>query len=103
MIEALEGEIKRLADFMSDLSEEAYSAAWMDGLEYALWYAVENGRMTYGRLDINDSQILALKDLSDSVGGWVYFDDEVEESYIAIERWTQMYNENIQSYDRKIS
>ena len=28
---------RQLADFMSDLSENAYCAGWMSGLEYALW------------------------------------------------------------------
>jgi hypothetical protein len=38
------------ADFMSDLSEEAYYAGWMDGFEYALWEAVIEVRREYGRL-----------------------------------------------------
>jgi hypothetical protein len=35
---------RQLADYMSDLSEEAYSAGWMNGLEYALWDAL-TGRL----------------------------------------------------------
>ena len=29
-----------LADYMSELSEDAFSARWMDGLEFELWSAL---------------------------------------------------------------
>jgi hypothetical protein len=32
-----------LAEYMSDLSEEAYCAGWMRDLEYALWDAAYGG------------------------------------------------------------
>jgi hypothetical protein len=32
-----------LAKYMSDLSEEAYCAGWMQGLEYALWQVLVEG------------------------------------------------------------
>jgi hypothetical protein len=39
----LEPEAHELAQYMSDLSEDAWHAGWMDGIEFALWDAVING------------------------------------------------------------
>ena len=39
---------KALAEYMSELSEEAFFAGWMEGLEYALWKAVVENPFTYG-------------------------------------------------------
>jgi hypothetical protein len=44
---------RRLAEFMSELSEEAYYAGWMLELEYALWEALVDGRSEYGRLEFD--------------------------------------------------
>ena len=103
MIEELNGQIRELAEYMSELSEEAYAAVWMEGLEYALWYAVENGPRKYGHLEISEEHISNLKNLSGSTGGWVYFDDKTEETFISSENWLKKYSENIHSYERKIS
>jgi hypothetical protein len=37
MLSDLTPDQRALARYMSDLSEEAYCAGWMSGLEYALW------------------------------------------------------------------
>ena len=29
-----------LGDFMSEISEEAYYAGWMEDMEYVMWYAL---------------------------------------------------------------
>jgi len=103
MIDKLEGGVRALAEYMSELSEEAYTAGWMDGLEYALWYAIENGPRKYGRLDINDAHIEKMKELSGSIGGWIYFDNKFEETFISKENWLSHYGQNIQDYECKIS
>ena len=103
MIEEMNGQIRELAEYMSELSEEAYTAGWMDGLEYALWYSVENGPRKYGRLEINEEHISSLNNLSGSIGGWVYFDDKSEETFISSKNWLKKYSENIQNYESKIS
>lgn len=103
MIEELEGSVRELAELMSELSEEAYTAGWMDGLEYALWYAVENGPKKYGRITINEQHIIKLRNLSVSIGGWVYFDEEAEEKFINSESWAIKYSQNIPNYEHKIS
>jgi hypothetical protein len=78
---------RQLADFMSKLSEEAYCAGWMTGLEYALWELLLGGRKEYGWLVVTDEQQHRLRQLSNDCGGWVYFDDRTEETWLAIPDW----------------
>ena len=39
----MEPDAIKLRDYMSELSERAYCAGWMEGIEYALWNAVLRG------------------------------------------------------------
>ena len=94
MIQDLSKEQNLLAEYMSDLSEEAYSAGWMDGLEYALWKILINEKTSYGRLDITKVKKEKLIELSNLCKGWIYFDDSNDETYINIESWEVMYKSN---------
>lgn len=76
-----------LADYLSDISEQAYYAGWMRGLEYELWEAVVSGPKTYGRIEITDEHIAKPKELSNNCGGWIVWDEESEETWITIEDW----------------
>jgi hypothetical protein len=76
-----------LADYMSALSEEAYCAGWMDGLEYALWDALLGTRHTYGRVEITDRHRAELGRLSEACGGWIVFDDVSEETWVPRAEW----------------
>ena len=87
MLRDLTDDQRRLADCMSELSEEAYYAGWMEGLEYALWEAVLGVRSRYGRLDITSKQRERLMALSEQCGGWIVFDNEQEESWLPHEAW----------------
>jgi hypothetical protein len=78
---------RRLADFMSELSEEAYYAGWMVGLEYALWDALADGRSIYGRLYLTDDHRARLIQLSSECGGWIVFDDATEETWLPMTEW----------------
>lgn len=60
---------------MSDLSEEAYYACWMDGLEFTLWEAVLGVRVRYGQIGINPDSREQLRALSEACDGWIIFDD----------------------------
>lgn len=67
-----------LAMLMSDISEECWFAGWMAGNEYALWDAIqEGGERGYGVAAITDEQAERLKALSDEVGAWPVWEDEV--------------------------
>lgn len=89
----MEPDARELMMHMSELSEEAYCAGWMDGLEYALWNAVLNGSRKYGQLDIADAHISKLRELSDRCGGWIVFDDETEETFMPLELWQKKYEQ----------
>lgn len=41
-----------LAAYMSELSEQSFSAGWMDDLEHALWRSVTTGPFRYGHLNL---------------------------------------------------
>ena len=95
MIGELTKSQRALAHFMSELSEEAYCAGWMDGLEYALWHAVATGPREYGRLKITEDHIDRLKSLSSKCRGWILFDEKKEETFVSLEEWTRIYHQNI--------
>jgi hypothetical protein len=80
-----------LWEYMSELSESAYAAAWMEDLEFALWQAVREGPCTYGLLNITQEHIAKLRTLSTACGGWIVFDDKTEETFIGLEAWQKLY------------
>jgi hypothetical protein len=83
---------RALAKFMSRLSEEAWHAGWMKGFEYDLWRAVVDGPFRIGQLTLSPAHVTRLKQLSDSCGGWIVFDDVTEESFVPVSRWGRMYS-----------
>lgn len=91
MLADLSPDQRRLADYMSELSELAFCAGWMDGLEFALWEAMQGRRSDYGRLVFTPDQRDKLKMLSERVGGWVVFDDQAEESFLPLKEWKGVY------------
>jgi hypothetical protein len=86
-------EQRELAAYMSELSERAYSAGWMEGLEYALWRAATAGPFRYGYLDLAPEHTERLKALSDACGGWIRFDEHLEEVFIPVAQWAELYCE----------
>lgn len=87
MIADLNPDQQALADYMSELSEEAWYAGWMQGLEYALWEAVLGLRTDYGRLTMSEEHRTRLKRLSDACSGWIVFDEHTEETWVSLENW----------------
>lgn len=86
---------KRLADLMSDISENAYSAQWMRNLEYVLWDAVVNGERKFGFYLIDQKDIDKLIALSELTNSWVYFDDDTGETAVSIELWRKRFEKDI--------
>jgi hypothetical protein len=88
---------EELGQLMSDISEEAFCARWMDQLEYDLWEAINGGRrkygLKYGQITLSDEQITRLRELSSRLGGWVWFNDDLGSEFIEIERWRVMYEQ----------
>jgi hypothetical protein len=82
---------KDLANYMSDISEECYSAGWMQNLEYVLWDALINGERKFGREIISRLNIENLKHFSDECNCWIYFDNEEEEIAMSLEKWQEKF------------
>jgi hypothetical protein len=92
MLRDLTKDQRLLADFMSDLSEQAYYAGWMKDLEYALWEAVIGVRRDYGRLEVSETHRTRLRELSDTCGGWIVFDDDTEETWLPRAEWENRFS-----------
>ncbi|GAB3572169.1 hypothetical protein [Hymenobacter daeguensis] len=80
-----------LAYTMSCISERCWRAMWLDGLEYVLWDALENGPRRYGNDEITSEDITALEILKRKCQRWIFFDDLNEETVISIEEWQSKY------------
>ncbi len=80
---------------MSYLSEDAFCASWMDGLEFELWKAMNNEINEYGTLKFNDEIIEKLKKLSSKAKVWIVFDDSREELYLPWELWYARLENNL--------
>jgi hypothetical protein len=76
-----------LAQYMSELSENAYCAGWMDRLEFDLWMAIVSGPFRYGRLELTSAHIQRLSELSQGCGGWIAFEGEREETFVPMDEW----------------
>jgi len=82
---------RELAVYMSELSEQAFSAGWMEGLEQALWRAVTSGPYRYGYLTLTTAHVEKLKALSNACDGWIAFDDNLEECFVPLGQWVEQY------------
>ena len=91
MLKDLTRDQTQLAQYMSDLSEEAYFAGWMLGLEYALWQVVVGQRGDYGHLTFTPEHAGKLQRLSAACGGWIVFDGENEETWVPRPEWEQRF------------
>ncbi len=87
MIQDLTPQQLALAQYMSELSEEAYSAGWMIGIEFELWVGVASRPFRDGRLELTATHIQKLSELSQCCGGWIVFDVEREEIFVPMDEW----------------
>jgi hypothetical protein len=87
MLDTLTPAQQELAEYMSQLSEQAYAAGWIEGLEYALWKALVEGPYNYGCLLLTDDHVRELKRLSEACGGWICFLSAEEETFVPFQQW----------------
>jgi hypothetical protein len=85
---------RELADYMSQISEQAYHAGWLAELEYILWSAVIGGKREFGRYFISDEDVETLRSLSAKCNCWIIFDDKNDETAIKLEDWKKMFSES---------
>jgi hypothetical protein len=89
-----ENELK-LAEFMSEISENCYAAGWMHNLEYVLWHAVIDGQRKYGQSYITESDIKILIELSSDAGTWIVYDDRKEQTALSLKEWTEKFKNDV--------
>ena len=83
-----------LRDYMSWLSEEAYCAGWIMGLEFDLWSMVVRGPRRYGHLEVDPATIERLSELAARCGGWVRWSAEANaEKFVPAAEWDRIYRE----------
>ncbi|MVN77356.1 hypothetical protein GO988_13555 [Hymenobacter sp. HMF4947] len=80
-----------LSNFMSEISEEAWHASWMEDLEYVLWYTILHGPANYGHKFIDEQTISQLKQLLEGADSWIIFDDDTWETAVALPLWEEMF------------
>lgn len=78
---------RALADFMSLLSERAYRAGWMEGIEHELWEAMRNPASRGAPIWLAEEEARMLEELSAQCGGWIAFDDVREEMFVPLAAW----------------
>ena len=93
MFKDLRPKEQALAEYISELSEQAYNAEWMKGVEFALWNAVLGKQAAFGRLLITDEILKRLKALSADCGGWFYFDESTVESFLQLREWERKFRD----------
>jgi hypothetical protein len=95
------GDQEALMNFMSELSEDYYSACWLIDLEYSLWAVLEGDKSTFAGGSLKDAEIQKLRDLSNKCAGWIYWSDESEdrggqtwvkgETFMPLDEWKTRY------------
>jgi hypothetical protein len=85
---------RELARLMTDISERCWCAGWLMGLEYALWSSVVRGKeKSYGVDLITCDDIRNLKELSQSIGGWIRWDNERCEVFVPTAEWLNYFED----------
>lgn len=93
MISPLTPKQRALAQAMGDISERAYSASWIDRLEFVLWHLLTTNDKKIGRVMLSGAEKDVLRLLSNECGGWIIYDDIEEEEFVAFPRWGELYKE----------
>lgn len=90
---------QQLCDLMSDTSERAYFAGWMEGTEFRLWQFVVDpaDEADWGLAILEPELRESLKELSHEAGGWIIFSDDdatprdqMGNSFVPMEDWLDM-------------
>ncbi|MEE4361169.1 MAG: hypothetical protein V2I63_06550 [Pseudomonadales bacterium] len=92
---ALDGPARTLQGYMSRLCRSAYDRDWVDHLEYSLWYALVQGPMRFGRIELGDAELAELRRLSRACGGWIQTDRDGAVRWVPVEAWQDRYSANV--------
>ncbi len=92
-----------LADMISEISQDCYSAGWLIGIEYQIWERIHSSpSRRCGYRELSQQEIEKLRYLSGMIGGWIYWRDDTAnqdlephdwgEAFVPLKRWLEMYN-----------
>lgn len=93
MLKELNESQKKLAEYMSEISERCWNSGWVSNLEFILYKTIKKGPTDYGHDSIYIDDIKILVVLLSIIDGWIYFDESTEETYISIKDWEIKYKE----------
>lgn len=82
---------RSLIQAMRFVSEEAYSAAWMGGLEFDLFDVCMNGSGDYGSVEVTTDMVSELLILGRLAGGWPVRDDIEGQTIMPMDQWREQY------------
>ena len=83
---------KLLRDLISDYSEDSWSAAWFDRIEYKIWYEVNDMAQ-----DVASPELERIVKLGKEFGIWVVWDFDMDPidvfcvKEVPMEKWLEMY------------
>lgn len=92
----LSPEAEQLRAHMAQLCCRAWGCDWVDHLEYALWHAMVQGPMRYGRLELTAAQLAKLRALRDACGGWIMHDRTRGIRFVPLDAWQDLYSGNVE-------
>jgi hypothetical protein len=76
-----------IAWIISNASEEWICAGWDSGCEHDVWILVQGGASGWGDGVVDEKMIATLRYLSDLIGGWVHWVEDVGVQFVAIDDW----------------
>ena len=83
---------EQLRELMSEISEDCWCAAWLNGLEYSLWAMVKGADRKFGMDEVRKHEVDELRRLSAECGGWwVWSEANGEEVFAPMAEWLGMY------------
>lgn len=93
LLERLTEDQARLAQLMSDTSEECWCAGWLIGTEYRLWEAITDpeDHRAWGQDKIDDETVEHLRKLSKAVDGWIRYEENEGEVFVPMDEWLRLY------------
>ncbi len=77
----------KLANTMSQISENCYCAGWIEGNEYGIWKALKSGIQKYGQYAIDTDLLEECGRLSAELHGWVIWVDDRDDPYMPTQDW----------------
>ncbi len=91
MIRGLDRPQRELAELIASVSERAWSAGWLAGVEFELWAAMRSEPGGAWPLSLMPGERERLMRASEECGGWIVFDAEREETFIPVAEWVARY------------